>query len=94
MGDVGRAAQAGASVADAAIAASAANYGADKQAQTAANQLGFQRDVWNQTQANQAPYISAGQNAINSLSTETQPGGTLNTPWTTPFSFTGVKLQQ
>lgn len=93
MGDVGRAAQAGASVADAAISASAAKYGADLQAQAAANSLAFNQSVYNDTKANQAPYVAAGQTAINNLSAETAPGGSLNTPWSTPFSFSGVNLQ-
>lgn len=93
MGDVGRAAQAGASIADAAIGASAARYGADKQAEAAANSLAFNRDVFSQTQQNEAPFIQAGQSAINNLSTEAAPGGSLNQPWTTPFSFSGVNLQ-
>jgi hypothetical protein len=107
MGDIGGVAQAGASIAGAGIqagatmsaagtAADAAKYGAGLQSQAAANSLDYQKNVFNTQQKQQAPYIAAGQGAINSLAAGAAPGGSLNQNWTqqfnapAPFSFSGV----
>lgn len=48
--------------------------------------LDFQKQMWGQTQANEAPFLKAGTQAINELSGLTStPGQGLLTPWTEQF---------
>lgn len=54
-------------VADAAIGAHAAGKAADQQAASADKALGFQQQVFDTQQANQAPFVSAGQTSIGKL---------------------------
>src|SRR5579862_4270756 len=88
---------AGAGIAGSAIASSK-QAGATEQAtqaeqDSAANTLAFQKQVYGDTIANEAPYRDAGSAAVNQLSaglsdgslTAAYPGG--------PFSFSGVNLQ-
>jgi hypothetical protein len=93
MGDVGRAAQAGASVADAAISASAAKYGADKQAEAAANSLAFNKQVYGDTLGNEQPYRTVGADAANSLNAGLQDGSLTAAYPGGDFHFDGVNLQ-
>lgn len=109
MGDIGGVAQgvgtaaAGAAEAGAAIHAAdvesdAARYAADLTSKSAENSLNFNQDVFNKNQANQQPYIQAGQGAVGSLAEQVAPGGALNTPYGKefsyqPFSFSGDVLK-
>lgn len=64
---------------------SAANYAADLQAQEAANALAFQKQEFATQQANEAPWIQAGQGAITNLSNLLKPGGGLTQQWNQNF---------
>lgn len=79
--------QAGATISAANTEADAAKYAANLQSQASANSLAFQQQTWNQTQANQKPFLQAGQQSIGNLSGETQPGGALNQSWNQNFSY-------
>jgi hypothetical protein len=57
--------------------ANASESAAQLQAQEAQNALGFQEQEFNTTQANQAPFLKAGQTAVGDLSSQLAPGGPL-----------------
>lgn len=65
--------------------AGAAETAAQLQAQEAANSLAFQKQEFNTQQANEAPFLQAGQGAVGQLSSLMQPGGSLSQPWTGQF---------
>jgi hypothetical protein len=65
--------------------AGAANSAADLQAQEAQQALDFQKQEFNTQQANQAPFLKAGQTAVTDLSSLLAPGGSLSQPWTGTF---------
>ena len=63
--------------------AGAAQTAAQLQAQEAQNALQFQQQEWNTTQANEAPFLKAGQGAVNTLSNQLNSG--VYGPWTQQF---------
>lgn len=63
--------------------ASAAKYAANLQAQSAKDSLDFQKQEFNTTQQNEAPFIKAGQGAVTTLSDLMKGGGFPN--WTDTF---------
>jgi hypothetical protein len=65
--------------------ANAADNAAQLQAQEAQNALGFQEQEFGTQQANEAPFLQAGQGAVQQLSGLMQPGGSLSQPWTGQF---------
>jgi hypothetical protein len=66
--------------------AGAAKSAAQLQAQEAANSLAFQKQEFGTQQANEAPFLQAGQGAVGELSGLTNtPGQGLLTPWTGQF---------
>jgi len=67
--------------------ANAAKYAANLQSQEAANALGFQKQEFAQNQANQAPWLQAGGQALSSLSGLTStPGQGLLAPFSQQFN--------
>ncbi len=82
------------SVASAALGSSAASNAADAQTQSADAGIEEQQREFNQTQANQQPWIQAGQGALAQLTAGTQPGGALVQPYgqtyqaPAPFTYT------
>jgi hypothetical protein len=66
--------------------ANASESAAQLQAQEAQNSLNFQEQEWNTQQANEAPFLKAGQTAVGDLSSLTAPGGSLSQPWTGTFN--------
>jgi hypothetical protein len=78
----------------------AATHAANLQSQAAANSLAFQQNEFNTTQANQKPFLQAGQAAIGNIAQEVAPGGWAVTPYDkkfnapAPFSFTAADFQQ
>ena len=66
--------------------ASASQSAQQLQAQEAQNSLNFQQQEWQTQQANEAPFLKAGQTAIGDLSSLTAPGGSLSQPWTGTFN--------
>lgn len=66
--------------------ADASNKAATTQSQEAQNALDFQKQQWDTTQANQAPFLKAGQSAIGDLSSLMAPGGELSQGWTGQFT--------
>ena len=67
--------------------AGAAQSAQQLQAQEAQNALNFQEQEWQTQQQNEAPFLQAGQGAINTLSGLTStPGQGLLTPWTGQFT--------
>jgi hypothetical protein len=93
VGAAGAAVGGATSMAGAGKAKDASEYAAQLQAQSEANSLAFNKQVYADTTANQKPFVQAGQQAINQLAAQTAPGGSLAQQWNTPFSFTGVDLQ-
>jgi hypothetical protein len=65
--------------------ANAAENAQQLQAQEQQNALNQQASEWNQTQANEQPFLQAGQGAAQQLSSLMQPGGSLSQPWTGTF---------
>ena len=65
--------------------ANAAESAQGLQAQEAANALAQQQSQFNTTQANEAPFIQAGQGAVTQLSSLLQPGGALSQGWNQQF---------
>ena len=53
----------------------ATKYAADLQSKSSAEALALQRQIWEQQQANQQPWINAGTGALAQLAAGTQPGG-------------------
>lgn len=53
----------------------ATKYAADLQSKSSAEALALQRQIWEQQQASQQPWIGAGSNALTQLLAGTQPGG-------------------
>jgi hypothetical protein len=72
----------------------AANHAADLQAQSSKDALDFQKLQYNTSQAQQAPWLQAGQNGLNALQYGIGTGGTANGSGvgqgslTTPYSGT------
>lgn len=65
--------------------ANAADYAASLQAQEAQNALDFQKQQWNTTQANEAPWLSAGKGALGNLQAIlNSPGQGWNQTFTAP----------
>jgi len=58
---------AGSSIAGGLIGSHAAKSAADKQAESAANALAFQKSVYEDQKKNAAPYLAAGTNALSTL---------------------------
>lgn len=85
-GIAGAGVQGATSLAAAGVQANSAKQAQQYQAQEAANALGFQQTEFNAQQANQAPFIQAGQGAVQQLAQGTQPGGALVQPWTGQFT--------
>ncbi len=82
---IGGIAQGVGAVGAASIQADAANHASDLQSQAAANSLGFQQNVFNTQQANEKPFVQAGQGAVTNLAQMLQPGGDLAKQWTQQF---------
>lgn len=53
----------------------ATKYAADLQAKSSADALALQKQIWEQQQESQKPWIGAGTNALAQLMAGTQPGG-------------------
>jgi hypothetical protein len=66
--------------------ANASESAAQLQAQEAQNALNFQEQEFNTQQANQAPFLKAGQTAVGDLSSLLAPGGALSQGWTGQFT--------
>ncbi len=64
----------------------ASESAAQLQADEAANSLAFQKQEWQQQQANESPFLKAGQSAVGDLSSLLAPGGALSQPWTGKFT--------
>ena len=75
LGAAGTAASVGTSLYGASKQADTAQQGQALQAQEAQNALNFQEQQWNTTQANQAPFLQAGQQAVGTLSGLTSTPG-------------------
>src|SRR5574340_457093 len=52
----------------------ATKYAADLQSKSSAEALALQKQIWEQQQANQQPWIGAGTNALAQLTALLQPG--------------------
>lgn len=74
---IGAAVQGASAVVGSGLQAFAANHATDVAAQSAANSLGFQQNVFNTQQNNEAPWLQAGKTALGQLSAGTGPGGNL-----------------
>src|SRR5271154_4667640 len=87
---IGTAVAGGLSAAGSAFAGSeqagAAESAAQLQAQEQQQALQFQEQEWNTQQANEAPFLKAGQGAVGQLSDLLAPGGALTQQWNTPFT--------
>jgi hypothetical protein len=66
--------------------AAAANHAADIQQQASKDALDFQKQQYATSQAQQAPWLAAGQTALGQLSAGTAPGGSLVTPYSGSFT--------
>jgi len=88
---------AGASIGGGLLGSSAAGKAADAQSQaaiqaaqiqagSAERALNFQKQVYGDTQANQAPFLQAGQQAVGQLSGLLAPGGDLTKQWNQQFT--------
>ncbi len=76
---------AGTSLSAAGTQADAAKSAAQLQAQSAQNALDFQKQEWNTTQANEAPWLSAGKGALTNLQAIlAQPGQGWDKTFTPP----------
>lgn len=73
-------------------AADATKYASDQTAQTAANSLAFNKDVYNTTLSNEQPYMSAGADSARQLEAGID-SGQLTAGYGPQFSFSGVNLQ-
>lgn len=71
-------------VGSAVVGGIAANKAAGTQASAANNATDLQREQWLQNQANQKPWLEAGQQGLNQLTSLLMPGG----KYATPFSET------
>jgi hypothetical protein len=91
-------------VASSVIGANAAGKAADAQAGAAQNAqalqakeaqdaLDFNKQQYANTQKNEAPYLGAGQTALDQLSKGTAPGGSLVTPYQGFTAPTGLDIQ-
>jgi hypothetical protein len=93
---IGAAISAGGAIAGSAISsheqADATKTAAQIQEESNANTLAFQKQVYGTTLADEQPYMTAGNTAANALNAGISDGS-LTEGWTTPFSFTGVDLQ-
>lgn len=85
-------------VASSAIGANAAQSAAGEQVQQQEQALQFQQQMWNQQQANQAPFVSAGQQSITQIMKDLQSGkygpGSLPAVPTAPGAFQAPTLAQ
>lgn len=63
----------------------ATKYASDLSKQSADASLGFNKDVFNKQQENQAPWLQSGKTALGQLDTLTAPGGGLTTPYGKTF---------
>lgn len=63
----------------------AAMSAAQLEYQASQNALDFQKQQWQTTQQNMAPWLQAGQGAITNLAGLLGPGGELAQPWTQQF---------
>jgi hypothetical protein len=84
------------SVASGALEASASEYAAQTQAQSAAQALAFQEQIWGQEQQNLAPFLGTGSAALGQLWGElpglTAPFSPANFGLPSTFSATGAGL--
>lgn len=85
---VGLISAAGAGV-SAGIQANAAGSAADQQKAASADALAFQKQQWQQTQANEAPFLQAGQGAVKRLSQWMDPTATNMPPGSASVQATG-----
>lgn len=72
---------AGASLAGGLIAANGAKSAAGTQSDAANQATALQREMWQQQQKNQQPWLDAGTNALTQLNQGTGPGGSLMKPF-------------
>jgi len=71
-----------------------AKYAADLQYQASQQALDFQKQQYNTTQQQIAPWLNAGQGALAQLAAGTSPGGSLVTPYSGTFTApTGLSEQ-
>lgn len=73
---------------------SAANHAADVQGEASKNALDFQKQQYDTSQKQQAPWLNAGTTAIGQLSAGTQPGGALVTPYGQSFQAPTALTEQ
>lgn len=94
-GSIGGAAIAGHSAGKAADAqTAAANHAADLQYKASQDALDFQKQQYDTTQKQIAPWLQAGQGALQQLTSGTAPGGSLLTPYSGTFTApTGLTEQ-
>jgi len=72
----------------------AANYAADKQYQASQEALDFQKQQYNTTQQQIAPWLQSGQDALKQLTAGVSPGGSLVTPYSGTFTApSGLDMQ-
>jgi hypothetical protein len=64
----------------------AANHAADLQYQASQDALNFQKQQYNTTQQQIAPWLQAGQGAVSQLASGTQPGGAFVKPYSESFN--------
>ena len=86
---VGGIAQGAGAVGAAALQASATNHATDVTAQTAANSLAFNKNVYDTTLTNEQPYQAAGASAVGQLQSGLSDGS-LTAGYAPQFSFSGV----
>lgn len=100
VGLAGASISAGAGLSAAGTQASAADYAANLQAQEAQNALNFNQQQWNTTQANEAPWLSAGKTDLGNLQAIlAQPGQGWNQTFTPPTAaeasqYPGYQFQE
>lgn len=72
----------------------AAQYAADKEYQASQEALDFQKQQYDTTQKQIAPWLQAGQGALTQLTAGTNPGGALVTPYSGSFQApTDITMQ-
>jgi hypothetical protein len=80
-------------IGSATIGAIAANRASDLQYQSTQSAIAQQKAQFDQTQANEQPWLTAGKGALDQLTAGTAPGGSLVTPfgetYTQPAAFDG-----
>lgn len=74
------------SIGGALIGGNASTNAANVQAQAAEQATALQQQEFNTTQANEAPWLQAGQTSLTSLMSGLQPGGQFSTPFSGTFT--------